>query len=444
MVNVADRNRYVPDPPPGPDIMDPRASEWIVRQLRRLGDTTLIQHEEQVGGDEALIDHIADRTNPHDVRHTQLQDVAGNLTHPQIDAHVADQGVHVPPGGNANQVLAKESGADYDTGWVNQGTRSIGESIPGTGGNIEDVVNAHCFDGAFSDGSCRMCIGPTDLAYVGYDGIVYRYFGPTEVCIGSGGAGGTYPHRTTIAEDWLPTGTTSHPALSARDAADQHPTSAITNLDADQATQDGRLDALETHPPRTDNPHNVTHAQLPDNGSNDHAVIDSHIADTLIHFGDVAIDGIGYLRRDRSWIAATNLAILGGQPNNGGLGTGGLILTGWDVAVEAGLMVGAANAVTGEITIPETAWYRVVIHIYGNQGNDTKEESIWLDFEAGGSWAEIGHESVDTDKTSGRLLGAVFTRQLIVGDSVRVRLRASSGLGTFSFSACTFEVSKLV
>lgn len=40
-------------------------------------------------------------------------------------------------------------------------------------------------------------------------------------------------------------GVGDHPSLTDRDVADQHPTAAITNLDTEQATQDGRLDALE-------------------------------------------------------------------------------------------------------------------------------------------------------------------------------------------------------
>lgn len=122
---------------------------------------------------------------------------------------------------------------------------SKGEQVPGAG-NVWDDVNAYMFTGPDSDGQGRMCIGPGDLGYVGHGGIVYRYFGPGSVCIGAGGAGGAYPHRVTVSEDWVATGTADHGALSNRDDVDAHPQAAITGLVTDQATQNGRLDTVET------------------------------------------------------------------------------------------------------------------------------------------------------------------------------------------------------
>lgn len=121
---------------------------------------------------------------------------------------------------------------------------TIGESIPGSG-NVWSDVNAYCFTGAFSDGACRMCIAPNAIAYVGHGSIVYRYFGPTEVCIGSGGEGGKYPHYTTVEEDWVPTGTTTHTALSDRYTANQHRIDNITDLRDYLNTIDAELARLE-------------------------------------------------------------------------------------------------------------------------------------------------------------------------------------------------------
>ena len=122
---------------------------------------------------------------------------------------------------------------------------SIGESVPGTG-EVSADVNVHCFIGSNSDGACRICIGPGNVLYIGHTEVVYRYFGPSSVCIGSGGSGGKYPHYVTLPTDWVPTGTTSHEALSGRNTVDQHLASAITGLVAHQAQQDSRLTALET------------------------------------------------------------------------------------------------------------------------------------------------------------------------------------------------------
>ena len=119
-----------------------------------------------------------------------------------------------------------------------------GEVITGVG-EVWEAVNAYCFTGPYSDGGCRMCIPPNATVFVGYGDVSYRYFGPTEVCIGSGGAGGRYPNYVTTADDWAAIGTTNHAVLTGRDVVDSHPQAAITGLVAEQNTQNSRLDAIE-------------------------------------------------------------------------------------------------------------------------------------------------------------------------------------------------------
>ena len=48
------------------------------------------------------------------------------------------------------------------------------------------------------------------------------------------------------------------------------------------------------------------------------------------------------------------------------------------------------------------------------------------------------------DKTSTRSLGVSATRGFEAGQVVYLRMRASTGLGTFSFSGATFELAKLI
>lgn len=442
---MTDSRRFVPDPPPAAG--DPVLMEWLVRQLERVAQSLAQIDTKQDGGEGSFEDHIGDKANPHETRHDNLAD--GQFP---VEAHW-------PPGGVIDQIAAKASASDYDLIWKDY-TASVtvkGEVVPGTG-NVWDDANAHCFAGPDSDGNCRMCIGPSDLLYIGHGGVTYLYLGPREVCIGSGGAGGTYPHRITVQADWAPSGTTSHIALTERDAADSHPQSAVGGRGAeatlllDQDKQDNRLTNLEAalpaHANNKNNPHAVQHAQLSDRGTNDHAEIDAHIADTLIHFQDVPLDGIGYIRRDRAWIASVNLAVMYGLPTDKTLGTGGFRVDGWSNVAESGLMVGSGNATTGQFVIPATGIYRFVAHLHGDQGNDNKEESIWLDFrQIGGSdpgYTEVCHESVDTDKTSGRTLGATAVRQYDAGTILELRMRASTGLGTFSFIAATWELEKIL
>lgn len=197
--------------------------------------------------------------------------------------------------------------------------------------------------------------------------------------------------------------------------------------------------------------------------------LQAHKADTSIHFPDapadgstygrnnnawspcvedVPIDGIGYIRRDRQWVTNTNLAVLYGQPSNASLGTGGFRLVNWSESGDFGDLEGAADPVAGSITISEDAPYRITAHVYGQQGNDNKEESIWLQVEVVGGpqpgLYDVVHESVDTDKTSGRSLSFTLTRGLFSGEVIYLRMRASTGLGTFSFEVTTFEIEKLI
>lgn len=103
------------------------------------------------------------------------------------------------------------------------------------------------------------------------------------------------------------------------------------------------------------------------------------------------------------------------------------------------------SASTGIITLPSTGLYRINIKIVGQQGNSNKEESMFLGLFS----TELGEVVVDvfdiaTDKTDWRALGATFEWEGVEGEALSVRMWASANLGTFNFSAGTFEVQWLV
>jgi len=82
--------QFVPDPPP--IGTNPVLAEWLVRQLRRIDQSTseIVKYQEVGGGElgdvqNDLYAHIQNKSDPHDVLHAQLADVAANLTHAQID-----------------------------------------------------------------------------------------------------------------------------------------------------------------------------------------------------------------------------------------------------------------------------------------------------------------------------------------------------------------------
>ncbi len=107
------------------------------------------------------------------------------------------------------------------------------------------------------------------------------------------------------------------------------------------------------------------------------------------------------------------------------------------------------DPVTGTITIPEDGMYRLVFWIYGNQGNDVKEESMRLGvrIEAlpGGDTTDsyLDVFSVATDKTAERAFRGSLGRRFIAGNSVTLFMDATAGMGTFDFTGGTFELVKL-
>ena len=71
--------------------------------------------------------------------------------------------------------------------------------------------------------------------------LAYTWLGPTAVTVGLGGT------HTALAADLTGVGTADHSVMSNRDSADQHPTSAITGLDADQTTQDAATALVQSN-----------------------------------------------------------------------------------------------------------------------------------------------------------------------------------------------------
>ncbi len=103
----------------------------------------------------------------------------------------------------------------------------------------------------------------------------------------------------------------------------------------------------------------------------------------------------------------------------------------------------AIDPVTGTITIPEDGVYRLVFWIYGNQGNDTKEESMRLGCRVDGEEVYLDVFSVATDKTDERAFSGTLTRRFVAEEDVTLFMDATAGMGTFAFSGGTFELVKL-
>ncbi len=101
------------------------------------------------------------------------------------------------------------------------------------------------------------------------------------------------------------------------------------------------------------------------------------------------------------------------------------------------------DATNGEITIPEDGLYRIVALLIGEQGNNTKEESMILEIDVNSTRFTISVFDVATDKTDLRSFNSVFTRRFLQDDVVSLYAVATADMGTFTVESTTFEVQRL-
>ena len=279
-------------------------------------------------------------------------------------------------------------------------------------GTVQGDLNATDFTGH----PYANAITPTSLDLLqsaqitfGHKNIAYHWIGPRGVTVGIGGS------YTALAADLIGIGTSDHAILVNRDAADQHPMSAITGLLTDQTRQDNNLSA---HEGNTSNPHQVTHDQLV--GINPEP--DPHPQYAKIQPG----------------------MVLGGSTDSFTLNTTDSKLVNYSLSGEYGGSSGNIDALNGEITIPSNGLYTMTANIIGSQGNSTKEEWIELKYDiAGVERNTFGVLDVTTDKTSLRQIKTAATRTFTAGQVISLWLWASAGLGTFTVTATSFEVHRL-
>ena len=215
---------------------------------------------------------------------------------------------------------------------------------------------------------------------------------------------------------------TKHNQLSDITAADSHPTSAITGLDAKQTEQDNAITAnttlINNHKATNNQDHQITHDMLV--GQNPEP--DPHPQ---------------YEQKKPSMALA-------GTVDSFTLNTTDSKLVNYSLSGEANTS-GNIDAVAGEITIPSNGIYTIRPLALGLQGNDTKEEDIHLLLDVAVVDAEryiIDVFTVATDKTSSRALGRAFSRFFQAGQVLSLWMYATADLGTFTVATTTFEVFK--
>ena len=278
-------------------------------------------------------------------------------------------------------------------------------------------LNATDFTGHQYAAGTALTILSNAVVTFGHNAIGYIWTGPTGVTVGLGGS------HTAVATDLTPIGTADHNILTNRNLADQHPTAAITNLDNDQAVQDSRLTTLEQHPPRTDNPHQVTHDQLVGQSPepDPHPVYQKKLPGMAM-FGDAD-----------NFTLNTTASKLVNYTQSGE----------WNWTDQDDI-----DPVNGEMTIPQDGVYSVVGAVIGYQGNDTKEEWMEMRLHVVGANPSAGEyrvaeREIPTDKTDIRSLLFTATRLLYANDVLSLWVWGSTGLGTFDVDGTTFEVIQI-
>ncbi len=302
-------------------------------------------------------------------------------------------------------------------------------------GTVAGDVNATDFTSQV--GTTFLPVAVSDYLLVEHKNVAYIYIGPRPVNLGVGG------DYVSVADDYVPTGTNDHALLVNRNAADAHPMSAITGLLADQTRQD---DALVAH----------------EAAANPHPTYRDHSLQTNRNIADQhpmsAITGLDadQVRQDDNLQAHLDdpgdphpqyrqkqaFAAFWGAPGNMTIGTGAATVANWPNAA-AGNAIWDLNPVAGTMVIPEDGLYELTAWVIGNQGNDTKEESLRLLLDVDGTNDFIDVFDIATDKTSDRSLSASFVRRYTAGQTVSLLMNATTGLGTFAFRNGTFELEKI-
>ncbi len=229
--------------------------------------------------------------------------------------------------------------------------------------------------------------------------------------------------------------------LSTKSYSDGAASSAVGAHNVDGTAHGGHFADGSVHYPQTA----IDHTVIQNRGTNSHAQIDGHIADSDVHFPDVPNDGVRYIRLNKAWAPDTlQMGLLYGTPAPFTLGTGTTTLTQWTDSGASGLPV--PDAANGTITITEAGLYQLQASVLGIQGNDTKEEDIYLWLESSlQSDAILWAYHVATDKGANyRSLGrSVLLAVSTPPETFSLAMSATDGLGTMTFQNAQFTLAKI-
>ena len=138
-------------------------------------------------------------------------------------------------------------------------------------------------------------------------------------------------------------------------------------------------------------------------------------------------------------------AVLRGTTNSFTLNTSPHVLQNYTAAHAAGPFEGNVDPVAGTITVPDDGIHTIIASVYGRQGNNAKEEDIWLYANVAGEIINydhmVGKVHVATDKSNERYITGVYTIFDEPGNVYSLGMLASAGMGTFTMIRANFEMT---
>ncbi len=132
----------------------------------------------------------------------------------------------------------------------------------------------------------------------------------------------------------------------------------------------------------------------------------------------------------------------GGPPSDRTIGTGLTVLNNYPISSSVGGVV--ADAAAGTITLNSAGLYQITGYVYGDQGNNLKEEDMFLGLRSSVQGdQDLWNFMVATDKTQARAFQFNVLRQCGAGEVLSQYMYATADLGTFSFEASQLRAERL-
>ena len=140
-----------------------------------------------------------------------------------------------------------------------------------------------------------------------------------------------------------------------------------------------------------------------------------------------------------------DVAFLAGQPANFSPGSSFTAIQNWPYADNTEAFT-PPNTTTGVITIPYQSYWKVQMHIKGQQSNDNKELTLryWLRQSVGGDEVVATYD-VATDKTQDRVINATLVLELEANETIQAGVSwVNESIGTYQMAACMMLVETVI